>query len=119
MAKSAKLDRQRYDRNGNIIATQIGTFSTANRRALLKSRELMKSQNSDTGSAEHTPTKETKGEEEPSSPYGRKKKHKVTFMDDVSGDKKALTDVHMIESYKKYNQDFYVESPGQGCCMTF
>ena len=40
-------------------------------------------------------------------------------MDDVSGDKKALTDVHMIESYKKYNQDFYVENPGQGCCIMF
>ena len=42
----------------------------------------------------------------------KKKKHRVTFADDVNGDKKALTEVHLIESYKKYNQEFYVETPG-------
>jgi hypothetical protein len=31
-------------------------------------------------------------------------------MDDVTGDKKLLTDVHVIESYKKYNQEFYIEN---------
>jgi hypothetical protein len=31
-------------------------------------------------------------------------------MDDVTGDKKLLTDVQVIESYKKYNQEFYIEN---------
>ena len=31
-------------------------------------------------------------------------------MDDVTGDKKLLTDVHVIESYKKYNQEFFIEN---------
>ena len=31
-------------------------------------------------------------------------------MDEVSDDKTALTEVHFIESYKKYNQEFYSEN---------
>ena len=119
MDKSIKSDQsQRFDRHGNPILTQIGTFSVSNRKALVKSRDLRRSQNSDTGSAE-SPSKAGDSEPTDDSPYGRKKKHRVTFMDEVSGDKSALTDVHSIESYKKYNQDFYVESPGQGCCIMF
>ena len=74
---------------------------------------------SDTGSAE-SPAKVGNSEEDSTqSDIPKKKKHRVTFADDVSGNKKALTEVHMIESYKKYNQEFYVETPGQGCCSIF
>lgn len=31
-------------------------------------------------------------------------------MDEVTGDKKQLTEIHYIESYKKYNQEFYIEN---------
>ena len=30
-------------------------------------------------------------------------RHRVTFMDEVTSDKKQLTEIHYIESYKKYN----------------
>ena len=40
----------------------------------------------------------------------KKKRHKVTFLDEVTDDKSALTDIHFIESYKKYNQEFYSEN---------
>jgi len=31
------------------------------------------------------------------------KRHRVSFMDQVTDDKDQLTEVHHIESYKKYN----------------
>jgi hypothetical protein len=31
-------------------------------------------------------------------------------MDDVSGDKSQLVEIHLIESYKKFNQDSYMEN---------
>jgi len=40
-------------------------------------------------------------------------------MDEVTNDKDALVEVHMIESYKKYNQEFYMENQAQGCCSIF
>ena len=40
-------------------------------------------------------------------------------MDELTNDKSQLTEVHYIESYKKYNQEFYMENQGQGCCSIF
>ena len=48
---------------------------------------------SDTGGAESP----VKGEDK------KKQRHRLTFADDVTGNKAELTDVHYIESYKKYN----------------
>lgn len=31
-------------------------------------------------------------------------------MDEMTDDKASLTEVHYIESYKKYNQEFYAEN---------
>jgi hypothetical protein len=33
----------------------------------------------------------------------KKKRHRLTFGDDVANDKSALIEIHYIESYKKYN----------------
>ena len=30
-------------------------------------------------------------------------RHKISFMDELAGDKTKLCEVHLIESYKKYN----------------
>ena len=57
--------------------------------------------NSDTGGAESP----MKGEEAKKPP-----RHRVSFADDISGDKSQLADVHYIESYKKYNQEFYIDN---------
>ena len=51
--------------------------------------------NSDTGGAE-SPLKGDFSQ-------GKKQRHRISFADDVSGDKSQLSDVHYIESYKKYN----------------
>ena len=49
----------------------------------------------------------------------KKKRHRITFMDDVTNDKSMLVEVHCIESYKKYNQEFYMEQQAQGCCTIY
>ena len=50
--------RIRYDKFGNEITTKIGTFSVANRKNLIKKKQLSSSQ-SDTGGAESSPLKTT------------------------------------------------------------
>jgi hypothetical protein len=40
----------------------------------------------------------------------RSKRHRLTFADEVHNDKTALTEIHYIESYKKYNQEYYIEN---------
>ena len=49
----------------------------------------------------------------------KQQRHRVTFMDDVSGDKGQLVEIHLIESYKKFNQDSYMENQNPGCCTIF
>ena len=99
----------RYDRNGNPITTVIGAFSVETRRQLLKQKKLAslrQSGTSDTGNSEVSPLKginETETSEAGSPVKDKKKRHRVTFADDVTGEKSKLTEVHTIESYKKYN----------------
>ena len=101
-------EKARFDRNGNPITTSIGRFHTGAMRKSMKA-STRKSLNSDTGAADlASPEK-----------VDPKKRHRVTFMDDVSGDKNQLTEIHLIESYKKYNQEFYIENQVQGCCTIF
>ena len=69
---------------------------------------MRQSGSSETGNSEGlSPEKlDTAGEtiySEESPVKDKKKRHRVTFADDVNGDKKKLTEVHPIESYKKYN----------------
>jgi hypothetical protein len=33
------------------------------------------------------------------------KSHRITFADHVTNDKEKLTDIYLVESYKKYNSD--------------
>ena len=58
--------------------------------------------NSDTGGAESP----LKGEDSAKKPQ----RHRISFADEISGDKSLLSDVHYIESYKKYNQEFYIDN---------
>ena len=44
----------------------------------------------------------------------REKSHRITFADHVTNDKARLTDVYLVESYKKYNHD--MNYGNQGCC---
>ena len=91
--------RVRYDRNGNPITTVIGAFSVETRRLLVKQKKLAtlrQSGTSDTGNSEISPLKGA-GEtvdSEASPVKDKKKRHRVTFADDISGDKKKLTEVH-------------------------
>lgn len=93
----------RFDRNGNPITTVIGKFATGAMRKSMKSsnrKSLQTNMNSDTGAADlASPEKKDV-----------KQRHKVTFMDEVSGDKGQLVEIHLIESYKKFNQDSYLEN---------
>ena len=69
--------------------------------------------NSDTGGAE-SPLKAENDDR-----AKKQQRHRISFADDVSGDKNQLADVHYIESYKKYNQEFYIDNQVQGCCTIF
>lgn len=102
--------RIRYDKFGNKITTVIGTFSVANRKNLIKSKKASMSHTSDTGGAESP----LKGEDRAKKPQ----RHRISFADDMMGQDK-LSDVHYIESYKKYNQEFYIDNQVQGCCTIF
>ena len=91
--------RIRYDKFGNQITTKIGTFSVENRKAQIKAkkeREKAMSMNSDTGGAESP----LKSDDDRSK---KQQRHRISFADQVSGNEKSLSDVHYIESYKKYN----------------
>ena len=61
-------------------------------------RNVENTESGGTGEGEGSPGKKDK-----------KKRHKITFMDEITNDKTQLTEVHYIESYKKYNQEFYME----------
>jgi hypothetical protein len=108
----------RLDRLGNPITTVIGSYSLSSLNQRSKSikdkkdRESRKSLNSSTLSGG---TGEGQGDKKET----KKPRHKLTFMDEVTNDKEALVEVHMIESYKKYNQEFYMENQVQGCCTIF
>ena len=63
---------------------------------------------------------------EPHSAKKRSKlRHKVTFMDEVTGDEKQLTTIHYVESYKEYMKQEICGIPadpyGQtySCCSIF
>ena len=101
---------QRRDRNGNVITTEIGRFS------LVSSRKSSSKKKSVVGAG--TGGKEEENEKNGEEPQ-KKPRHRVTFMDEVTFDKSKLTEVHLIESYKKYNQEFYVENQVEGCCTIF
>ena len=109
----AESEITRFDRNGAPITTVIGKFQTGSMRKSMKGgsnrKSLQTNMNSDTGAADlaSPEKKETK------------QRHKVTFMDEVSGDKSQLVEIHLIESYKKFNQDSYLENQNPGCCTTF
>jgi hypothetical protein len=97
--KSADDSLKRKDRNGNVITTEIGRFSLINAGKKSKARKTV------VGAG--TGGKEEEGQNE--SPE-KKTRHKVTFMDEVTNDKTQLTEIHLIESYKKYNQEFYIDN---------
>lgn len=97
--KSADDSLRRKDRNGNVITTEIGRFSLTNAGKKSKARKTV------VGAG--TGGKEEEGQTE--SPE-KKTRHKVTFMDEVTNDKTQLTEIHLIESYKKYNQEFYIDN---------
>ena len=100
----------RFDRNGNLINTQIGRFHTGSMRKSIKNRKSLINMNSDTGAADlGSPDKKVE----------KSLRHRVTFMDEVLGDKSQLVEVHLIESYKKFNQDSYMENQNPGCCTIF
>lgn len=92
----AESEITRFDRNGNPITTVIGKFQTGAMRKSMKGnnrKSLQTNMNSDTGAADlASPEKKD-----------AKQRHKVTFMDEVSGDKEQLIEIHLIESYKKFN----------------
>ena len=68
----------------------------ANRKAqILNKKKAGMSVNSDTGGAESP----LKGDDS----KAKKQRHRISFADEVTADKSALSDVHYIESYKKYN----------------
>uniref|UniRef100_A0A7S3N1K8 Uncharacterized protein n=1 Tax=Strombidium inclinatum TaxID=197538 RepID=A0A7S3N1K8_9SPIT len=122
--KSLEISQpNRFDRHGNPITTQIGTFqydASTRSQSVKAVRKSMNDKMLDTSKDESGLTQESsmiKAENEAQSP--KKVRHKVTFMDDVSGEKGQLTEVHYIESYKKYNQEFYVDHQVQGCCSIF
>ena len=87
--------------NGNLITTQIGSFRKRPSKKGKRGEEKDDSINS------KSPKKKKKAN-----------RHRVTFGDEVSGSKKNLLRVHYIESYKKYNQEFYNDQV-QGCCTIF
>ena len=64
-------------------------------------KSLQTNMSSDTGAADLA---------SPDKKEDKKQRHRVTFMDDVSGDKGQLVEIHLIESYKKFNQDSYMEN---------
>ena len=105
--RSNSLNGNRYDINGNKITTEIGRYSLSNVSARSKSvkerKESRKSLNSSQLSG-------GTGEGQSLEKEKNKKRHRITFMDEVTGDKSMLVEVHCIESYKKYNQEFYMEN---------
>ena len=105
--RSNSINGNRYDKNGNKITTEIGRYYLSNvterSKSVKERKESRKSLNSSqlsggTGEGQ-SPEKEK-----------NKKRHRITFMDEVTGDKSMLVEVHCIESYKKYNQEFYMEN---------
>ena len=98
-SSASSIKRARYDKKGEPINTVIGAYSVATRKASIKLKDKMKSEGS---SLDESPNKIDPIDEDVTSPF-RKKRHHVTFADEVTGDKKKLTVIHPIESYKKYN----------------
>ena len=78
------------DKFGNTITTEIGRFSLQSSPRKSKDGELKK-QNSSGGTGE------------PMQKPDKKLRHKISFHDDISNDKSKLTEIHLIESYKKFN----------------
>ena len=87
---------ERYDTNGNPITTVIGAYALSN----LANRAKKQKKESGTGEGS-SPDKVA---------IDKSKRHRLTFGDEVSNDKSQLTEIHYIESYKKYNQEFYIEN---------
>ena len=93
-------ESERSDRFGNPITTDIGKFSLGG------SKRMSKSQYEDTNTSLKSKTSNTSGgtgEPNASGKSDKKTRHKISFMDDVSNDKNKLTEIHLIESYKKFN----------------
>ena len=91
----------RHDRFGNPITTVIGSYSLSNvgkrSRSIKEKKDSLNASTLSGGTGEGQEKKE------------KKKRHRLTFMDEVTGDKTQLLEVHPIESYKKYNSEFYME----------
>jgi len=62
----------------------------------MNKKKAAMSVNSDTGGAESP----LKGDD---SQAKKPQRHRISFADDIMNDKSALSEVHYIESYKKYN----------------
>ena len=90
--KSNLSDSKRKDRHGNPITTEIGRFSLVSKK---KKKTVV---GAGTGGKEE---ESVTGEQ--SEFTDKKTRHRVTFMDEITNDKSQLTEVHLIESYKKYN----------------
>ena len=81
---------------GNSITTEIGKFSAhgSPRKGSKVGDSSTKSKESNLSGGTGEPNGESKKSE---------KRHKISFADEISGDKSKLTDIHLIESYKKFN----------------
>ena len=88
----------RTDRFGNPITSVIGSYSLKNLTNRSKSVRTNKKDdlNSSTLSG-------GTGEGQTDNSDNKPKRHKLTFMDEVTNDATQLVEVHKIESYKKYN----------------
>ena len=104
----------RKDRFGNPITTEIGKFSLANsKRSFKEIKDGPKRRNTSNTSGGTGEGQSSTGKPE------NARRHKISFMDEMCGEKSKLTEVHLIESYKKYNQEFFQETQAQGCCAIF
>ena len=87
----------RTDRFGTPIQTEVGKFS------LQPSGNKSKVGDEQRDSVKSKTSNISGGTGEPASAVSKKTRHKISFLDEVTNDKSKLTDIHLIESYKKYN----------------
>ena len=46
------------------------------------------------------------------------KSHRIMFADTIKGQERPLTQIYLVESYKKYNRDMS-RVPADSCCTIF
>ena len=93
--------------NGNPITTVIGNFAINNTVNRNKSMKSKRASGVSPGTGEVSSPDKASQED---AATAKKQRHRLTFADEVHNDKTLLTEIHYIESYKKYNQEYYIEN---------